>query len=158
MPRLNDDEYVISPLSSASTNGPGYQSATSDRGFESYQNRAAAATVPDLRSNRGTFPFPRSSSFSESSFNTGLQLPGRFSRPGTEAMGHSGMQYRRPMDYAMNRPANGMMVGYDQHRPMEGSVSPSGRPESQMPYGMDNTSKSGPFAHSAQALTGQFSL
>ncbi|KAL4803935.1 hypothetical protein BDV18DRAFT_33450 [Aspergillus unguis] len=129
--RLNDDEYMISPLSSASTNGPGYQSATSDRGFESYQNRGAAATVPDLRSNRGTYPFPRSSSFSESSFNATLQYPGR--------LGHSGVQYRRPMDYIMNRPANGMIVGYSQHRPMEGSASPNGQPEHQMPYAMDSS-------------------
>ncbi|KAL4937406.1 hypothetical protein BDV06DRAFT_226995 [Aspergillus oleicola] len=138
LPRLTDDEYMISPLSSASTNGPGYPPTSSDRGFESYQNRGAAATVPDLRSNR-TFPFPRSSSFSESSFNTGLQYPSRFARPG-EAMGHAGIQYRRPMDYVMNRPGNGMMVGYDQHRPLEGSVSPNGQPETQLPYGMDNAS------------------
>ncbi|KAL4787558.1 hypothetical protein BJX76DRAFT_299917 [Aspergillus varians] len=141
LPRLHDDEYVISPLSSASTNGPGYPSAPSDRGFESYQNRGAAATVPDLRSNRGTFPFPRSSSFSESSFNTGLQFPGRYSRPGGETMGHPGISYRRPVDYIMNRSANGMMVGYNQPRPVEGSVSPTGQPEPQMPYGMDNASQ-----------------
>ncbi|OJJ55754.1 hypothetical protein ASPSYDRAFT_92877 [Aspergillus sydowii CBS 593.65] len=140
LPRLNDDDYVISPLSSASTSGPGYPAASSERGFENYQNRGAAATVPDLRSNRGTFPFPRSSSFSESSFNTGLQFPGRFSRPGAEAMGHSGISYRRPMDYVMNRPANGMMVGYNQPRPLEGSVSPTGQPESQIPYGIDGAS------------------
>lgn len=129
-------------MSSASTSGPGYPAASSERGFENYQNRGAAATVPDLRSNRGTFPFPRSSSFSESSFNTGLQFPGRFSRPGAEAMGHSGISYRRPMDYVMNRPANGMMVGYNQPRPLEGSVSPTGQPESQIPYGIDGASKS----------------
>ncbi|KAL4956217.1 hypothetical protein BDW69DRAFT_181828 [Aspergillus filifer] len=138
LPRLTDDEYMISPLSSASTNGPGYPPTSSDRGFENYQNRGAAATVPDLRSSR-TFPFPRSSSFSESSFNTGLQYPSRFARPG-EALGHAGIQYRRPMDYVMNRPGNGMMVGYDQHRPLEGSVSPNGQPETQLPYGMDNAS------------------
>ncbi|KAL2836520.1 hypothetical protein BJY01DRAFT_221943 [Aspergillus pseudoustus] len=141
LPRLNDDDYVISPLSSASTSGPGFPSA--DRGFESYQNRGAAATVPDLRSNRGTFPFPRSSSFSESSFNTGLQYPGRFARPGAETMGHPGIPYpRRPMDYTLNRPTNGMMVGYNHHRPLEGSVSPTGQPEQPMPpYGMDNASQ-----------------
>ncbi|KAL3475307.1 hypothetical protein BJX99DRAFT_230027 [Aspergillus californicus] len=133
LPRLNDDEYVISPLSSASTNGPGFPSA-SDRGFEHYQNRSAAATVPDLRNHRSTFPFPRSSSFSESSFNTGLQFPGRFTRPG-ETVGHSGMSYpRRPMDYALNRSTNGMIVGYGQPRPLEGSVSPTGQPEQQIQY------------------------
>ncbi|KAL3487742.1 hypothetical protein BJX62DRAFT_187267 [Aspergillus germanicus] len=139
LPRLNDDDYVISPLSSASTSGPGFPPA--DRGFESYQNRGAAATVPDLRSNRGTFPFPRSSSFSESSFNTNLQYPGRFSRPGVEAMGHPGIPYpRRPMDYAMNRPANGIMVSYNHHRQLEGSVSPTGQPEQQIPpYGMESS-------------------
>ncbi|KAL2803230.1 hypothetical protein BJX63DRAFT_78602 [Aspergillus granulosus] len=141
LPRLNDDDYVISPLSSASTSGPGFSSA--DRGFESYQNRGAAATVPDLRSHRSTFPFPRSSSFSEPSFNTSLHYPGRFARPGAETMGHPGIPYpRRPIDYAMSRPANGMMVGYNHHRPLEGSVSPTGQPEQQMPpYGMDNASQ-----------------
>ncbi|KAL2832409.1 hypothetical protein BDW59DRAFT_157240 [Aspergillus cavernicola] len=137
--RLTDDDYVISPLSSASTTGPGFPPASSDRGFEHYQNRGAAATVPDLRNHRSTFPFPRSSSFSESSYNTGLQFPGRFSRPG-EAMGHPGIPYpRRPMDFAMNRSANGMMVSYSQPRAVEGSVSPTGQPEQQMSYGMDNT-------------------
>lgn len=141
LPRLNDDDYVISPLSSASTSGPGYPPTSSDRGFENYQNRGAAATVPDLRSSRANFPFPRSSSFSEPSFNTSLQYPGRFSRPG-DAMGHPGISYRRPIDYVMNRPANGMMVGYGQHRPLEGSVSPTGQQEAQLTYGMDSTSKS----------------
>ncbi|KAL4758464.1 homeobox domain-containing protein [Aspergillus foveolatus] len=140
LPRLNDDDYVISPLSSASTSGPGYPPTSSDRGFENYQNRGAAATVPDLRSSRANFPFPRSSSFSEPSFNTSLQYPSRFSRPG-DAMGHPGISYRRPMDYVMNRPANGMMVGYGQHRPLEGSVSPTGQQEAQLTYGMDNTNQ-----------------
>ncbi|KAL6231170.1 hypothetical protein BDW75DRAFT_233827 [Aspergillus navahoensis] len=138
--RLNDDDYVISPLSSASTSGPGYPPTSSDRGFENYQNRGAAATVPDLRSNRSTFHFPRSSSFSEPSFNNSLQYPGRFSRPG-DAMGHPGIPYRRPMDYVMNRPANSMMIGYSQHRPLEGSVSPTAQQEAQLPYGMDSTSQ-----------------
>ncbi|KAL3460534.1 hypothetical protein BJX64DRAFT_182576 [Aspergillus heterothallicus] len=140
LPRLNDDDYVISPLSSASTSGPGF--STTDRGFESYQNRGAAATVPDLRSSRVAFPFPRSSSFSESSFNNTLQYPGRFARPGAETIGHPGVPYpRRPIDYAMNRPTNGIMVGYNHHRPLEGSVSPTGQSEQQMPsYGMDNAS------------------
>ncbi|KAL2866848.1 homeobox domain-containing protein [Aspergillus lucknowensis] len=140
LPRLNDDDYVISPLSSASTTGPGFPS--SDRGFESYQNRGAAATVPDLRSNRGAFPFPRSSSFSESSFSPSLQFSGRFSRPGAQTMGHPGIPYQqRPMDYPMNRPANGILVSYSQHRPLEGSVSPTGQSEQQMPYGMDNANQ-----------------
>lgn len=56
-------------------------------------------------------------------------------------MGHSGISYRRPIDYVLNRPANGMMVGYNQPRPLEGSVSPTGQPEPQMPYGMDSASK-----------------
>ncbi|KAL5333173.1 hypothetical protein BJX70DRAFT_77987 [Aspergillus crustosus] len=150
IPRLTDDDYVISPLSTASTNGPGFPSASSDRGFENYQNRAAAATVPDLRSTRGTFPFPRSSSFSESSFNTGLQFPGRFSRLGIETVGHHGhgVAYRRPMDYVMNRSASSMMVGYNQPRTLEGSVSPTGQPEQRMSYGLDNSS---PQIHSYQS-------
>ncbi|KAI9373953.1 hypothetical protein BJX61DRAFT_351951 [Aspergillus egyptiacus] len=137
LPRLHDDEYVISPLSSVSATGPSFPSA-SDRSFEHYQNRGAAATVPDLRDPRGTLSFPRSSSFSESSFSPGLQFPNRYSRPG-ETMGQPGIPYpRRPTDYAMNRPATGPMVGY-QHRPLEGSVSPTGHVEQSIQYGIDHT-------------------
>ncbi|KKK22526.1 hypothetical protein AOCH_007311, partial [Aspergillus ochraceoroseus] len=137
--RLNDDEYVISPLSSASTTGTGFPSAPSDRSIDSYHSGSVANRADLQRGNRGTYPFPRSSSFSEPSFNTGLQFPGRFSRPGAEAIGHPGIPYpRRPMDYAISRPPNGMMVGYTQHRPMEGSVSPTGQQEQPMPYGVDS--------------------
>lgn len=142
--RMNEDDYVISPLSSTSTTGNGF-SATGERNLESYQGpgrRPPAAPMQELQRNtRGPFPFPRSSSFSESSFNTGLHFPGRFSRPG-ELPHHPSMSYaRRPMDFGMNRPANGMIVGYDHHRPLEGSVSPTAPPEHSVPYHVDSHSR-----------------
>ncbi|KAB8231063.1 hypothetical protein BDV23DRAFT_174536 [Aspergillus alliaceus] len=144
--RLNDDDYVISPLSSASTTtGNGFPSATADRGLEGYlpngtlASRAAPTPVHDLqRNNRSAFSFSRSSSFSESSFNPSLHFPGRYSRP-SEPLNHPGMPYgRRPMDYGINRPANGMVVGYDDHRQLEGSVSPTGQPDQPIPYNVDS--------------------
>ncbi|KAF7627025.1 hypothetical protein AFLA_012965 [Aspergillus flavus NRRL3357] len=92
--RLNDDDYVISPLSSASTTtGSGFPSTAADRNLEGYMpngtlaNRAAPTPVPDLqRHNRSAFPFSRSSSFSEPSFNPSLHFPGRYSRPGEPAL------------------------------------------------------------------------
>lgn len=134
LPRLNDDDYVISPLSSASTTGNGF-SAGADRNLEGYAagtvGRGPPGPMSTLQRNRNAFPFPRSSSFSEPSYNTGLHFPGRFSRPG-EPLAHPGLPYgRRPMDY-MSRP--GMVVGYEQPRQMEGSVSPTGAPEQAMSY------------------------
>lgn len=147
LPRINDDEYVVSPLSSTSTTGNCFPSAGPDRTPEHFSQHGVpgtrpAATLPELQRNiRGTFPFPRSSSFSEASFNTGLHVPGRFSRPGAEPLNHPVLPYaRRPMDYGIPRPANGMVVGYDHSRPMEGSVSPTGQQEHPMPYNVDNHS------------------
>ncbi|GIK07874.1 hypothetical protein Aspvir_003544 [Aspergillus viridinutans] len=143
--RINEDEYVVSPLSSSSTTGNCFPSAGPDRTPEQFSQHGLlgprpAATLPELQRNtRGTFPFPRSSSFSEVSFSTGLHLPGRFSRPGVEPLNHPGLPYaRRPMDYGIPRPANGMVVGYDHSRPMEGSVSPTGQQEQPLPYNVDN--------------------
>ncbi|KAF7589119.1 hypothetical protein BBP40_004754 [Aspergillus hancockii] len=147
--RLNDDDYVISPLSSASTTtGNGFPSAAADRNLESYvpngtlANRAAPTSVSDLqRNNRSGFPFSRSSSFSESSFNPSLHFPGRYPRPG-EPIGHPGMPYgRRPVDYGISRPGNSMVVGYDGHRQLEGSVSPTGQPDQPISYGVDGHSQ-----------------
>ncbi|PYH47222.1 homeobox domain-containing protein [Aspergillus saccharolyticus JOP 1030-1] len=140
----NDDDYVISPLSSASTTN-GFTSAGSDRHFDSYThtaamaNRAAHAPLTDLnRHNRGAFPFSRSSSFSEASFHNGLHYPGRYSRSGVEPLVHPSMAYgRRPMEYGINRPTNGLMVGYDHQRAIEGSVSPTGQSEQPAHYNVD---------------------
>ncbi|PYH97457.1 homeobox transcription factor [Aspergillus ellipticus CBS 707.79] len=146
LPRLNDDDYVISPLSSASTTGNGFSSAAADRHFENYpqaggiQARGGPTPLSDLhRTNRSAFPFPRSSSFSETSYNSGLHFPGRFSRPGVESLGHPSMAYaRRPVDYGLSRPANGLVVGYDQQRALEGSVSPTGPPDQPVQYNVDS--------------------
>ncbi|KAE8338906.1 hypothetical protein BDV24DRAFT_165859 [Aspergillus arachidicola] len=147
--RLNDDDYVISPLSSASTTtGSGFPSTAADRNLEGYMpngtlaNRAAPTPVPDLqRHNRSAFPFSRSSSFSEPSFNPSLHFPGRYSRPG-EPVSHPGMPYgRRPVDYGINRPGTSMVVGYDGHRQLEGSVSPTGQTDQPIAYGIDGHSQ-----------------
>ncbi|PYI31109.1 hypothetical protein BP00DRAFT_183444 [Aspergillus indologenus CBS 114.80] len=153
----NDDDYVISPLSSASTTN-GFPSAGPDRHFNDYThtaamaNRGAHTPLTDMnRHNRGTFPFPRSSSFSEASFHNGLHYPGRYSRPGLEPLVHPSMAYsRRPVEYSLNRSANGMVVGYDQQRAIEGSVSPTGQPDQQAHYNVDG--------HNQQAHTYQSPL
>ncbi|KAL3247166.1 hypothetical protein ABHI18_012498 [Aspergillus niger] len=157
LPRLNDDDYVISPLSSASTTN-GF-SAAADRHFESYAQpgvmpgRGGPALSDLHRHNRSAFPFPRSSSFSESSFNSGLNFPGRFSRPGVEPLSHPSMAYgRRPVDYALGRPANGMVVGYDHQRALEGSVSPTGPPDQSIHYNVDSHHQQIPNYHSSLAM------
>ncbi|PWY69850.1 homeobox transcription factor [Aspergillus sclerotioniger CBS 115572] len=157
LPRLNDDDYVISPLSSASTTN-GF-SAAADRHFESYAQpgaipgRGGPALSELHRNNRSAFPFPRSSSFSESSYNSGLQFPGRFSRPGVEPLSHPSMTYaRRPVDYALGRPANGMVVGYDHQRALEGSVSPTGPPDQSIQYNVDSHNQQIPNYHSSLAM------
>ncbi|PWY64764.1 homeobox transcription factor [Aspergillus heteromorphus CBS 117.55] len=157
LPRLNDDDYVISPLSSASTTG-NFSSAV-DRHFENYPQagmpaRAGPAPLSDIhRNNRSAFPFPRSSSFSET-YNRGLHFPGQFSRPGVESLGHPSMAYaRRPVDYGLNRPANGLVVGYDHQRAMEGSVSPTGPPDQPVQYNVENHRTSPPRFYGDHALT-----
>ncbi|KAK9648229.1 hypothetical protein V6Z96_006284 [Aspergillus fumigatus] len=146
--RVNDDEYVVSPLSSSSTTGNCFPSTGPDRTPDHFSQHGIlgprpVATLPELQRNtRGTFPFPRSSSFSEVSYPTGLHLPGRFSRPGVEPLNHPGLPYaRRPIDYGIPRPANGMVMGYDHSRAMEGSVSPTGQQEQQLPYNVDNNNQ-----------------
>ncbi|KAI9933429.1 hypothetical protein MW887_007902 [Aspergillus wentii] len=148
MQRPNEEEYVISPMSSASTNNGNYFSSnTLERGSENFHHPGTlpsrGAPISELqRSNRGAFPFARSSSFSEPSFNTGLHMPGRFSRPGADPLGHPNMPYtRRVMEYGIPRPgSNGMVIGYDHHRPLEGSVSPTNPQDTSMPYNVDNHS------------------
>lgn len=143
--RLNDDDYVISPLSSASTTGHGFSSAGPDRSIDAYPSASllasrAPGSLTDLhRNHRGTtFPYPRSSSFSEASLSAGLHFPGRYRQ---DSIGYHALPYaRRPVDYTLHRPASGMVVGYDQQRQLEGSVSPTGQPEQSMPYSVDSQS------------------
>ncbi|RAL13665.1 homeobox domain-containing protein [Aspergillus homomorphus CBS 101889] len=155
----NDDDYVISPLSSASTTN-GFAPTGSDRHFDNYAhsaalaNRGAHTPLTDMsRHNRGAFPFPRSSSFSESSFHNGLHYPGRFSRPGLEPLVHPSMAYgRRPMEYGISRPANGMVVGYDHQRAIEGSVSPIGQSDQPAHYSVDGHNQQAHNYHSSMAM------
>lgn len=130
--RPNDDDYVISPLSSASTtNGSHFSSITPRKNSSSVPHSANDAGVPEripeLQRNDRSFPFIRSSSFSEACaqppFNAPLAPSHGFPRPG-EQLAHPGIDYaRRAMDYRLAGP-RGMMVGYDQ-RHLDESVSPT---------------------------------
>jgi hypothetical protein len=132
--RPSDDDYVISPLSSASTNG-GPFSATPREESGSLSQPGNDTTMPDRvselqRDGRGSLPFIRSSSFSEACtqpppFNRGFHPSHGFPRAGPEPLAHPGIEYaRRAMDYGVGAPRSGMMVSYDQ-RHMESSVSPT---------------------------------
>lgn len=139
----SEDEYAMSPLSAPSAGGSYFASTPgAERPTDAYPtgplaNRPIATPVSDMqRSGRSPYPFPRSSSFSDA-YPGVSHLPSRFSSPSTESLGHPGMPYRRPMDYGIPRPANGMIPGYDPNRPVEGSVSPTDQQEP-VRYGMDN--------------------
>lgn len=125
-PRSNEDEYLVSPLSSA-TSGP-YMSSGQGQMFRP----AASASASDLhRSLRSDYSITRSSSLSDASAHpspyAGYGMPNRFApnQPGMPYMG-------RPMEYAVPRHPGGM--GYDQHQSFEGSVSPT---DSHMAYDMN---------------------
>ncbi|OJJ46375.1 hypothetical protein ASPZODRAFT_1956626 [Penicilliopsis zonata CBS 506.65] len=121
----HEDDYMISPLSAASAGGNYFPSGTPD-GLS--------------RAPRSTFPFPRSSSFSDAatqppSFMHGLQL-NRFSRTMTTPMAPSQMPYAsNVMNYRLNQQPSSMIVGYENQQAVEGSVSPT-VPEGG--YGMEN--------------------
>lgn len=138
--RPNDDEYLVSPLSSASTAGTYMSSAGRGDGLPPssmmFGRPAATASMSDLhRSIRSDYSITRSSSLSEASsqpqsFQSGVHLHNRFG-------GQNGMPYmRQPMEYGVSRGSNGMMAGYDQQQPFEGSVSPTDSQGGQMAYDM----------------------
>lgn len=143
--RQNEDEYVMSPLSAPSAGG-NYLSSTERQDSYSTPSLANRPAMPaglaDMQRSGRAYQFARSSSLSDA--YPGLpQLPSRFSSPSTESLGNPGMPYaRRPMDYGIPRPPNGMVPGYDPNRSIEGSVSPD-QQGSPMPYAVND----GTFCH-----------
>lgn len=141
--RPNEDDYIISPLSSASTNGNHFSNTPrKDSGSLSQPgNDNMPERVSELQRNgRGSLPYIRSSSFSEActhpqSFNTGFHPSHGYPKPG-EPLTHPGIEYaRRAMDYGGAR--GGMMVGYEHQRHMEDSVSPTDSQGAPMQHNSD---------------------
>ncbi|KAF4761433.1 hypothetical protein N7455_000633 [Penicillium solitum] len=140
--RPNEDEYLVSPLSSASTAGT-YMSSTGGRNESMSQSNvmfrpAASASMSDLhRTIRNDYPVTRSSSLSDASAHpspyAGYPMHNRFAgqpnQPGLPYM-------RRPMEYGM--PRHPGMGPYDQQPSFEGSVSPTDTQTSHITYDMNN--------------------
>ncbi|KAJ5273580.1 hypothetical protein N7478_008705 [Penicillium angulare] len=144
--RPSDDEYMVSPLSSASTAGTYMSSAGQGRSDGLSQSNmmfsrpAASASMQDLhRTIRNDYSITRSSSLSDaspqaSSFHSGYPLHNRFAA----ASNPVNMPYgRQPMDYGVHRPGT-LVTPYDQHQSFEGSVSPTDSQEPQMTYDMSS--------------------
>lgn len=140
--RPNEDDYLVSPLSSASTAGTYMSSAGQGQNEGLPQSNmvfgrpAASASMSDLhRTIRGDYSITRSSSMSESStqpssYHLGMQLPGRYGAPN-----QPGLPYGR-QPYGVH--PGGMVPAYDQHQSFEGSVSPTDSQGAHMPYEMSN--------------------
>lgn len=142
-PRSNEDEYLVSPLSSASTAGTYMSSAGGRTDSMSQSNMmfrpAASASMSDLhRTIRNDYPVTRSSSLSDASAHpspyAGYQMHNRFAgqpnQPGLPYM-------RRPMEYAIPQHPGGMGP-YDQRQSFEGSVSPTDTQGAHITYDMNN--------------------
>jgi hypothetical protein len=142
--RPNEDDYLVSPLSSASTAGTYMSSAGQGRNDGVPQSNmvfgrpAASASMSDLhRTIRSDFSVTRSSSMSESSsqppsFHPGMQLSSRYGAPN-----QPGLPYGR-QPYGIPQHAGVIVPSYDQHQTFEGSVSPTDSQGAQMPYDMSN--------------------
>lgn len=141
--RPNEEDYLVSPLSSASTAGTYMSSAGQGRtdGLPQpsimYGRPMASSSMSDLhRTIRSDYSITRSSSVSDASsqppsFHPGMQLHNRF----TPTSNQPGMPYgRQPMEYGVPRHPGTMMTGYDQSQSFEGSVSPTDSQGNQMPY------------------------
>lgn len=132
-PRPNEDEYLVSPLSSASTAGT-YMSST---GQGQIFRPSASSSMSDLhRTVRNDYSITRSSSLSDASAHpspyAGYGMHNRFAGQANQP----GLPYmRRPMEYAVPRHPGGM--GYDQHQSFEGSVSPTDSQSAHMNYEMN---------------------
>lgn len=133
LPTPTDDDYVISPLSSTSTNGHYFPSVTPRKGLEGFPQSVSRTAMPERiselrRDNRDSLPFTRSSSFSESRtqpplFSADAHTSG-FLQSGVDPLAHPGMAYaRRVVDYGIPKPRSDMMVGYEHQRHLEGSIS-----------------------------------
>ncbi|KAJ5300644.1 uncharacterized protein N7443_005646 [Penicillium atrosanguineum] len=142
--RPTEDDYLVSPLSSASTAGTYMSSAGQGRndGLPSqnmmYGRPSASASMSDLhRTIRSDYSITRSSSMSEPStqppsYHHGMQPPTRYGAPGQPGLPYGQQPYGVPQHHGR------MMSTYDQHQPFEGSVSPTDSQGAQMPYDMNN--------------------
>jgi hypothetical protein len=147
--RPNEDDYLVSPLSSASTAGTYMSSAGRSDGLPSsglmFGRPAASASMSDLhRTIRNDYSITRSSSLSDasshpSSFHHSMQLHNRYGPPSTTP----GVPYMRQphMDYGIPRHPGGMLAHYEQNQPFEGSVSPTNSHGAPMPYEMSSISR-----------------
>ncbi|KAJ5543138.1 hypothetical protein N7535_005567 [Penicillium sp. DV-2018c] len=140
-PRTNDEDYMVSPLSSTSTAGT-YMSSTGGRNDSLPQSNmmfrpAASASMSDLhRTIQNDYQVTRSSSVSDASAHpsayTGYQMHNRFAGQPNQP----GMPYmRRPMEYVIPQNPSGMGP-YDQRQSFEGSVSPTDTSGSHISYDM----------------------
>lgn len=146
--RRNEDDYLVSPLSSASTAGTYMSSAGRSDGLPSsgmmFGRPAASASMSDLhRTIRNDYSITRSSSLSDASshppsFHHSMQMHNRFA----PSSNPSGLPYMRQphMDYGVPRHPGGMVAHYDQHQPFEGSVSPTDSQGAPMTYEMSSIS------------------
>ncbi|KAJ5631624.1 uncharacterized protein N7484_011724 [Penicillium longicatenatum] len=145
-PRHNEDDYLVSPLSSASTAGTYMSSAGQGRndGLSQpnimFSRPAASTSMHDLhRTIRSDYSITRSNSLSDApsqqpSFHAGYPLHNRFAAPSNPPS----MPYgRQTMDYGVPR-SSGMVTGYEQHQSFEGSVSPTDSQNAQITYDMGN--------------------
>lgn len=148
--RPNDEDYLVSPLSSASTAGTYMSSAGQGRSDGLPQSSmlfsrpAASASMSDLhRTIRSDYSITRSSSLSDASsqppsFHPGLSFPSRY---GPHSNQH-GVPYVRPsIDYGVPRHPSSI-IPYEQHQPFEGSVSPTDSQGAHMTYDMNSLGES----------------
>ncbi|KAJ5225207.1 hypothetical protein N7468_006432 [Penicillium chermesinum] len=138
--RPSDDEYLVSPLSS----GPYMSSAGQGReGFSSssvmFGRPGATGSLDQQRPIRSDYNITRSSSISDTSpqpntFHAGYPIPGRLGPSSGPGLPYG----RSPIDYAVVRPASGMVPGYDQSQSFDNSVSPTDTQGNQIQYDMSN--------------------
>ncbi|CAI7571261.1 unnamed protein product [Penicillium pancosmium] len=161
--RPNEEDYLVSPLSSASTAGTYMSSAGQGRtdGLPQpsmmYGRPMASSSMSDLhRTIRSDYSITRSSSVSDASsqppsFHPGMQLHNRF----TPTSNQPGMPYgRQPMEYGVPRHPGTMMTAYDQSQSFEGSVSPTDSQGNQMPYELGSIGTQPPNYQSHLAMSG----
>lgn len=140
--RPNEDDYLISPASTAGTYFSPTTQGRSDgmpQASWAFGRPTASASMTDLqRTTRNDYPVNRSSSLSDASthpppFHPSFQMHNRFAATTAQAA-QPGMSYARtPMDYGVPQRPSGMVTAYDQHHSCEDSVSPT---DSQGTYDM----------------------
>ncbi|KAJ5580681.1 hypothetical protein N7450_006982 [Penicillium hetheringtonii] len=160
--RPNEDEYLVSPLSSASTAGTYMSSAGQGRtdGLPQpsmmFGRPVASSSMSDLhRTIRSDYSITRSNSVSDAtsqppSFHPGMHLQSRY----PPAPGQQGLPYgRQPMEYGVSQNPGAMMPGYEQSQSFEGSVSPTESQGNQMHYEMGNLGTQPPNYQSHLAMS-----